>query len=193
MKMINGFIIPESWSEITISQLKQMKGIKEDGTIKTHFEVLKIFNPDADLLSSDFTSVIEAVGEIYKVIASAPVPVKSDGAYKIGENSYRLMNIEELDFQTFLDFQSVATGHQNEWEKIENLGLIISLLTADRPSEYDVKEFGEIVEGNVSVIDGTSLLLFFSDVLTTYLQNSPIYSQYMKEQKKISEEKKMVD
>ena len=184
MKTISNFQVPENWGDITISQLKALKMVKEDASLQSYFNVLNIFCPDTDVLASDLPSVIEAVTEIYKVIQTAPVPVQMEnGEYMIGDETYHVCNIEQLNFSEFIDFQNMANS-TDEWDKINNLGLILSVIT-DKPEGTDVMKFAQKIEENVDVITGTSLLLFFSSTLTTYLQDTPIYSQYMEQMKGI--------
>ena len=184
MKTISNFQVPENWGEITISKLKALKMVKEDASIQSYFSILNIFCPDVDVLATDLPSVIEAVTEIYKVIQTAPVPVQMEnGEYMIGDETYHVCNIEQLNFSEFIDFQNMANS-TDEWDKINNLGLILAIIT-DKPEGTDVMKFAQKIEENVDVITGTSLLLFFSDSLTTYLQDTPIYSQYMEQIQKI--------
>lgn len=184
MKTISNFKVPTSWNEITISQLKALKTVKEDASIQSYFNILNIFCPNVDVLATDLPSVVEAVTEIYKVIQTAPVPVQMEkGEYTIGDETYHVCNIEQLNFSEFIDFQNMANT-TDEWDKINNLGLILSVIT-DKPEGTDVMKFAQRIEENVDVITGTSLLLFFSDSLTTYLQGTPIYSQYMEQIQKI--------
>jgi hypothetical protein len=184
MKTISNFQVPTSWNEITISQLKSLKTVKEDASIQSYFNILNIFCPNVDILTTDLPSVVEAVTEIYKVIQTAPVPVQmQSGEYTIGDETYHVCNIEQLNFSEFIDFQNMANT-TDEWDKINNLGLILSVIT-DKPEGTDVMKFAQRIEENVDVITGTSLLLFFSDSLTTYLQDTPIYSQYMEQIQKI--------
>lgn len=184
MKTISNFQVPENWGEITISQLKALKMVKEDASIQSYFSILNIFCPDVDVLATDLPSVIQAVTEIYKVIQTAPVPVQmQNGKYMIGDETYHVCNIEQLNFSEFIDFQNMANT-TDEWDKINNLGLILSVIT-DKPEGTDVMKFAQTIEENVDVVTGTSLLLFFSSTLTTYLQDTPIYSQYMEQIQKI--------
>lgn len=184
MKTISNFQVPENWGEITISQLKALKTVKEDASIQSYFSILNIFCPDVDVLATDLPSVVEAVTEIYKVIQTTPVPQQmQNGEYMIGDETYHVCNIEQLNFSEFIDFQNMANT-TDEWDKINNLGLILSVIT-DKPEGTDVMKFAQKIEENVDVITGTSLLLFFSDSLTTYLQDTPIYSQYMEQIQKI--------
>lgn len=184
MKTISNFQVPENWGEITISQLKALKMVKEDASIQSYFSILNIFCPDVDVLATDLPSVVQAVTEIYKVIQTAPVPQQmQSGEYMIGDETYHVCNIEQLNFSEFIDFQNMANT-TDEWDKINNLGLILAVIT-DKPEGTDVMKFAQTIEENVDVITGTSLLLFFSDSLTTYLQDTPIYSQYMEQIQKI--------
>lgn len=184
MKTISNFQVPENWGEITISQLKALKMVKEDASIQSYFSILNIFCPDVDVLATDLPSVIQAVTEIYKVINTTPLPQQMEkGEYMIGDETYHVCNIEQLNFSEFIDFQNMAGG-TDEWDKINNLGLILAIIT-DKPEGTDVRELAQRIEENVDVITGTSLLLFFSDSLTTYLQDTPIYSQYMEQIQKI--------
>ena len=188
MKKINDILnIPESWEDITIKQLKDMKNLKDSTSAEAQIELIKVFNPDIDIMNVDFASILQAITSIYDVLSETPKPVKSDGSFNVGEVVYKLKDIDNIDFSTFLDFQSLSGG-DNEWEKIQNLGLILSLLTEDKPTD-DVKEFAEVIEKNVDVITATSLLLFFSEKLITYLQDTPIYSQYMEQMTKNEKEK----
>lgn len=184
MKTISNFQVPENWGEITISQLKALKMVKEDASIQSYFSILNIFCPDVDVLATDLPSVIQAVTEIYKVINTTPLPQQMEkGEYIIGDETYHVCNIEQLNFSEFIDFQNMAGG-TDEWDKINNLGLILAIIT-DKPEGTDVRELAQRIEENVDVITGTSILLFFSDSLTTYLQDTPIYSQYMEQMKGI--------
>ena len=178
MKRIKNFNVPESWNDITISQLKKLKEINETQTIETHFQILSIFNPNENIMVADFQTVLSAVNAIYSVFATTPTATPNDGTYTLKENTYRLMKVEELDFQTFLDFQNLASVNGDDWERIKNLGLIVSLLTADR-GDKDIKAFGEEIENSIDVVTATSLLVFFSDKLTCYIADSPHFSEAM--------------
>ena len=79
MKQIANISIPESWSEITISQIKQLKNVKEDASINSYFSLLKIFNPTTDLLTTDLNVVIEAVMGVSEIIQHPPLPKESTG------------------------------------------------------------------------------------------------------------------
>lgn len=191
MKKINDILnIPESWEDITIEQLKKMKNLKDSTSAEAQIELIKVFNTDIDIMNIDFASILQAITSIYDVLSETPKPVKSDGSFTVDEVVYKLKDIDNIDFSTFLDFQSLSGG-DNEWEKIQNLGLILSLLTEDKPTD-DVKEFAEVIEKNVDVITATSLLLFFSEELITYLQSTRIYSQYMEQMTK-NEKERIID
>lgn len=188
MKKINDILnIPESWEDITIEQLKKMKNLKDSTSAEAQIELIKLFNTDIDIMNIDFASILQAITSIYDVLSDTPKPVKSDGSFTVDEVVYKLKDIDNIDFSTFLDFQSLSGG-DNEWEKIQNLGLILSLLTEDKPTD-DVKEFADVIEKNVDVITATSLLLFFSEKLISYLQNTQIYSQYMEQMTKNKKER----
>lgn len=188
MKKIGIFNVPEKWEEITIAQLKQLKEIKESASIQTNLEILKIFNPDVDILSADFQSVIEGVSTIYSVFQTSPTALKSDGTYTINGQTYKLTDVEQIDFQTFIDFQNLAGGNSSdEWERIKNIHLIISLLTEERTPD-DIREFAKEIEKNVDVVTATSLLVFFSEKLTAYIVDSPLYLEIAEKMKKNEKE-----
>lgn len=184
MKKIDSFLVPESWDDITISQLIKLQEIKQQNNIQTHFKVLQVFNPKLNPQKFDFNTVMTACAEIYKTIQEAPV-MQPLNTYQIGENVYYIKEIDEIDFQCFLDFQSLTNGG-DDWERITNLGLILSILTKNVPDDVDLKAFGKQIQDNVSVGVGSGVLNFFLEKLTAYLESSPTYSEMQAELEKVN-------
>jgi len=189
MKQIANISIPESWSEITISQIKQLKNVKEDASINSYFSLLKIFNPATDLLTTDLNVVIEAVMGVSEIIQHPPLPGESTGTYKIDDVEYRLMEVEELDFGKFIDFNNL-TDSTDEWDKVSNLPLIIALITEGVENPI---EFSKTLEDKLDVITGTSLLVFFSKKLISYMQDTLPSSHLTQEQREKIESLLIVD
>lgn len=174
----------ESWSDVTIKQLKKLRDLKTENTLSNHLSLLKIFNPELDMMNIDLDEAMKEVENIYKVMQNPPLPKESTGTYKIDDVEYKLAKPEELDFGQFIDFNNLTDG-QDEWGKINNLPLIIALLTE---GVEDVQEFSKTLEDKLDVITGTSLLLFFSEVCNKYiegfLQSSPSTTEKKTKRKK---------
>lgn len=173
MKKIEGFNVPESWQDITISNLIRLQDLKMKNNIESHFEVIRIFNPKKDPAKADFLTAMNVAKEIYETIQNSPSTNAGKDNYSIKGKIYSLKSIEEIDFQTFLDFQGL-TANIDDWERIKNLGLLLAILTKNPPKK-DLKEFAVDIADNVSVADGASIMVFFSENLTNYLQNTPLY------------------
>lgn len=179
----------ESWSDVTIKQLKKLRDLKTENTLSNHLSLLKIFEPELDVMNIDLDEAMLEVENIYKVMQNPPLPGESTGTYKIDDVEYRLMEVEELDFGQFIDFNNLTDG-QDEWSKINNLPLIIALITE---GVEDVQEFAKILEDKLDVISGTSLLLFFSKKLISYMQDTLPSSHLTQEQREKIESLLIVD
>lgn len=167
MKRIKNYDVPENWEDITIRQFLKLRDLKEGQSLESYISIINAFYEDKDVMNEDLSTVIEVAVQISHVLTTHPSSKDSDGTYKIVDKEYSLVNPEDLDFGTFIDFNTLSGG--SDWEKIANLGLIISLLTKD---VADVKEFAKVIEENLSVVDGVSLLLFFSEKVAASLQDT---------------------
>lgn len=171
MKKIEGFNVPESWQDITISNLIRLQDLKMKNNIESHFEVIRIFNKK-DPAKADFITVMNVASAIYQAIQNSPQMNEQKDNYTIKGKVYHLKTIEEIDFQTFLDFQGL-TANIDDWERINNLGLLLAILTKNAPK--DLRSFADTIAENVSVADAASIMIFFSENLTNYLENTQLY------------------
>lgn len=178
MRQIGNYHAPETWNDVTIAQLLELQTMTNGGSLEDTLQTVKVFNPDANLMGGDFSDLIETATGIYKLI-SEPPQAKETSAYFIDGKPYKIIDPEELEVGEFMDLNTL---NDDESQRIKNLPLIISIITKERPE--DVHAWAEKIRANVSVQAAMGILVFFSDALTTYIVNTPYYSQIMEGAKK---------
>lgn len=186
MRVINGFQIPETWADVTPNNMLAIIYLEDAGRSDASivYEIVKIFNPDKNVMSLSFGDISEIAEIIAKLIGSQPQSTQLIDTYKVNGKTYKIVKPDEIDLQQYID---VTTLNSNELRKqLANLPLIVSVLT----DEVDDKmEWAKTVAEYVDIETLMGVVLFFSNELAKYT-SSILQSSLQREIEEIREETK---
>lgn len=162
MRVINGFRIPETWADVTPNNALAIIYLEDAGRsdASTVFEIVKIFNPDKDVMSLSFSDISEIAETISTLLSSQPQSTQLVDAYKVKGKTYKIVKPDEIDLQQYID---VTTLNSKELrEQLANLPLIVSVLTDE---VADKLEWAKMVAEYVDIETLMGVVLFFSNEL----------------------------
>lgn len=177
MRVINGFRIPETWADVTPNNMLAIIYLEDASRSDASkvFEIVKIFNPDKDVMSLSFNDISEIAETIAKLIGSQPQSTQLIDAYKVKGKTYKIVKPDEIDLQQYID---VTTLNSKELrEQLANLPLIVSVLTDE---VADKLEWAKMVAEYVDIETLMGVVLFFSSELAKYT-SSTLLSSLQKE------------
>lgn len=177
MKIINGFRIPETWADVTPNKMLAIIYLEDAGRsdASTVYEIVKIFNPDKDVMSLSFNDISEIAETISALISSQPQSTQLVDTYKVNGKTYKIVKPDEIDLQQYID---VTTLNSKELRKqLANLPIIVSVLTDE---VADKLEWAKMVAEYADIETLMGVVLFFSNELAKYT-NSILQSSIQKE------------
>lgn len=162
MRLINDFRIPETWADVTPNNMLAIIQLEDAGRSDASivYEIVKIFNPDKNVMSLSFGDISEIAEIIAKLIGSQPQSTQLIDTYKVNGKTYKIVKPDEIDLQQYID---VTTLNSNVLRKqLANLPLIVSVLT----DEVDDKmEWAKVIAEYVDIETLMGVVLFFSNEL----------------------------
>lgn len=173
MKQIKNFNVPESWKDVTINQLIEFQSINFEGiSTKAVCKIVEVFNKDKDASDLPLEDLYDIASAIYQLMTTQPEVNDGVDTYILDGVEYKVANVDEIDFQTFIDVNALKTEDQTE--QIKNLPLIISVVTEDKP--MDGREFADLIASKMDILTATSVVVFFSKILANYITDFLLYS-----------------
>lgn len=168
MKHFGNFCVPEGWADITADNLLHINEIT-DTSVLSLVKLVKVFNPDKDPLELSFEELTAVCGDIFDIVMNPPTDTPELDSYEVDGVTYRIATPENIDFQQFIDVNTLRSDDYRD--QIKNMPLIMSIITENRPDGVDVKDWASEIASKVSVERGLANLLFFSRGLQPYMES----------------------
>lgn len=162
------FCVPEGWSDITADNLLHINEIT-DTSVLSLVKLVKVFNPDKDPLELSFEELTAVCGGIFDIVLNPPKDTPELDSYEVDGVTYKIATPENIDFQQFIDVNTLRSDDYRD--QIKNMPLIMSIITENRPEGVDVKDWAAEIASKVSVERGLANLLFFSKGLQPYMES----------------------